>query len=131
MRHRRYTSPVPRAATIAAIERISTPIARPGRRATGPSRALTRRSPLGLALIVLLSPPARADAPADLAASLAALGAAFRAYDAGDLATAKTELARLPRPGRGLAISDYVLWLRGMVALRSGEPARAETAFRE
>ncbi|HEY0990944.1 MAG TPA: tetratricopeptide repeat protein, partial [Kofleriaceae bacterium] len=129
-----------RAATIAAMERISPPIARPGRRATGRSRAFARCWLVGCALIATLSSPARAEAQGDLAASLTALGAAYRAYDAGDLATAKTELARLPatfgaqgaQPGRrALAIRDYVLWLRGMVALRSGDPARAETAFRE
>jgi soluble lytic murein transglycosylase len=135
MRHGRYTSPVVRAATLAL-------------------------------LIAVVSSPARADAPRDRARSLIALGAAYRAYDAGDLATAKAELAKLPaalgsesspragardaarggranrgagadrddnRAGdlRGLAIRDYVLWLRGMVALRTGEPARAEAAFRE
>lgn len=58
-----------------------------------------------------------------------ALGDAFRAYDAGDLATARTQLAALD--DRTLAIRDYALWLRGMVALRGGDPARAESAFRE
>jgi len=87
-------------------------------------------------LIAVLSSPARADAPAELTASLTALGAAYRAYDAGDVATAKAELAKLPAAlgaerARGLAIRDYALWLRGMVALRTGEPARAEAAFRE
>ncbi len=31
----------------------------------------------------------------------------------------------------GLAIGDYLLWLRGMVALRTGDPARAQPAFRQ
>ncbi|HSS00196.1 MAG TPA: transglycosylase SLT domain-containing protein [Kofleriaceae bacterium] len=90
------------------------------------------------ALIAVLSSAARA-APEERAGtgrSLEALGAAYRAYDAGDLATARGELAKVPaaaadgtRRGSELAIADYALWLRGMVALRSGEPARAQAAF--
>ncbi|MEO7735398.1 MAG: transglycosylase SLT domain-containing protein [Kofleriaceae bacterium] len=110
--------------------------------------------------------PARGDTLSDL-------GAAYRAYDAGDLVAAKAQLARLANvaipsappaakrskrdakhpdakhpdgasggdgaDGRdadradppGLAIGDYLLWLRGMVWLRSGDPARAEPAFRQ
>jgi soluble lytic murein transglycosylase len=102
------------------------------------------------ALIAVLSSPARSEpseprprAPAGASGALKALGAAYRAYDAGDLATARADLAKLPAaaaadgaPGRQraapeLAIVDYVLWLRGMVALRGGEPARAQAAFRE
>lgn len=97
IRHRRYTSPVVRAATIAA-------------------------------LIAVVSSQARA-APSESHA-LGALGAAYRAYDAGDLVQARAELARLPASAK-IAIGDYALWLRGMLALRGGDPARAETAFRE
>ena len=130
--------------------------------------------------------------------TLAELGEAYRAYDAGDLVAAKARLARLAnvnvvvagdaaaptdkrgkhgdgkrgdakrhgngngngngdgngngngngngsgngngddgetagasRAAAGLAIGDYLLWLRGMVWLRTGEPARAEPAFRQ
>ena len=55
------------------------------------------------------------------------LGAALRAYDAGDLAGARRLLARLDE--KALANRDYLLWLRGMVALRGGEPAAARAAF--
>jgi soluble lytic murein transglycosylase len=72
--------------------------------------------------------PAETAGPAD-AGAVRALGDAFRAYDAGDLATARTRLADLD--DRTLPIRDYALWLRGMVALRSGDPARAESAFHE
>jgi soluble lytic murein transglycosylase len=85
-------------------------------------------------------PHARAKAPrAGTAAAIAtaattgdavhALGEAYRAYDAGDLAAARAQLATLD--DHGLAIRDYALWLRGMVALRSGDPARAEAWFRQ
>jgi soluble lytic murein transglycosylase len=59
------------------------------------------------------------------------VGAAFRAYDAGDLATARIQLRKLEGRDDRLAIRDYTLWLRGMVALRSGDPVRAEAAFRQ
>ncbi len=61
------------------------------------------------------------------AAPAAHLGAAFRAYDAGDLATARSELAQVTH----VANRDYLWWLRGMVALRSGDAATAEAAFRK
>jgi soluble lytic murein transglycosylase len=62
---------------------------------------------------------------------LRVLGDAFRAYDAGDLPGAASQLARLDDDdAQALAIRDYAWWLRGMVALRSGEPRRAEAAFR-
>ena len=73
-------------------------------------------------LIAILPAAARGDAVHDL-------GDAYRAYDAGDLAGAKAKLAGLD--DKALAIRDYALWLRGMVALRRGEPARAEAWFRE
>ena len=55
------------------------------------------------------------------------LGAAYRAYDANDLTGARTALAKLD--DRALAARDYALWLRGMVALRSGDADAAQTAF--
>lgn len=55
------------------------------------------------------------------------LGAAFAAYDANDLTAAKARLAALD--DKAIVARDYVLWLRGMVALRSGDPAGAEVAF--
>ncbi len=61
------------------------------------------------------------------AAPAAHLGAAFRAYDAGDLATARSELAQVDH----VANRDYLWWLRGMVALRSGDATTAEAAFRK
>ena len=73
-------------------------------------------------VIGLTARPARGDAVHDL-------GDAFRAYDAGDLAAARAKLAGVD--DTGLAIRDYALWLRGMVALRSHEPARAEPMFRQ
>lgn len=90
------------------------------------------------ALIAVLSSAARAapDERAGVGRSLEALGAAYRAYDDGDLATARSELAKVPpaptdgkRREAELAIADYALWLRGMVALRSGDPVRAQAAF--
>lgn len=57
------------------------------------------------------------------------LGEAFRAYDAGDLATAK-QLADKLDPQK-LATRDYALWIRGMVALRGGDPKSARTAFEQ
>ncbi|MGH2898291.1 MAG: tetratricopeptide repeat protein, partial [Solirubrobacteraceae bacterium] len=89
-------------------------------------------------MIAVLSSAARGapDERAGMGRSLEALGAAYRAYDDGDLAVARSELAKVPpaptdgkRRGAELAIADYALWLRGMVALRSGDPARAQAAF--
>ncbi|MDX2092938.1 MAG: transglycosylase SLT domain-containing protein [Kofleriaceae bacterium] len=57
-------------------------------------------------------------APADL-------GAAFRAYDANDLAGAKAALAKADP----VANRDYALWLRGMIELRAGDPDEAKAAF--
>ena len=54
------------------------------------------------------------------------LGAAYRAYDAGDLAAAKAKLARITGT---LANQDYVLYLRGMVQLRTGNPGAAKASF--
>lgn len=55
------------------------------------------------------------------------LGDAFRAYDAGDLVRVRTLVARLD--ARHVANDDYLYWLRGMVALRSGDVAGARAAF--
>ncbi|HLL23451.1 MAG TPA: hypothetical protein VK427_15040, partial [Kofleriaceae bacterium] len=55
------------------------------------------------------------------------LGDAYRAYDAGELATAKAKLAKLDE--RKLANRDYYFYLRGMVSLRTGDPAMAKAAF--
>ncbi len=52
------------------------------------------------------------------------LGAAFRAYDANDLAGAATKL-----DPSAVANGDYALWLQGMVALRTGDLDRARSAF--
>lgn len=55
------------------------------------------------------------------------LGEAYRAYDHNDLAAAKKHLAKID--DRKVIAQDYVLWLRGMVALRSGDIAVAQRAF--
>jgi soluble lytic murein transglycosylase len=67
-------------------------------------------------------PPRHAE-PADVAR----LGDAFRAYDRGDLAAASKLLAKLGP----VANADYAAWLRGMVALRSGDAATAQRAFEQ
>jgi soluble lytic murein transglycosylase len=76
------------------------------------------------ALITLMwaTAPAHAD---DASAKL--LGDAYRAYDAGDLAAARAALASLD-DGK-LENRDYALWLRGQVALASGDPRGATVAF--
>ena len=70
--------------------------------------------------------PARSTAFASPAEDL---GAAFRAYDANDLAGAAAKLATID--DRAIVNRDYLLWLRGMVALRSDEPEAARTAFEQ
>ncbi|HEY5938410.1 MAG TPA: transglycosylase SLT domain-containing protein [Kofleriaceae bacterium] len=57
------------------------------------------------------------------------LGRAFTAYDRGDLAASKQALAKIPEPA--IKNRDYLLWLRGMVALRLGDAATAKRAFAE
>lgn len=57
------------------------------------------------------------------------LGEAFHAYDANDLDGAAVALGSLEASGASVASRDYVLWLRGMVALRSGDAAAAGAAF--
>jgi hypothetical protein len=72
----------------------------------------------GLLLILVVTSSARADPR---------IGNAFRAYEKHDLAEAKKQLAGL-RVER-VANRDYLYWIRGMVALRSGEYERARDAF--
>ncbi|HET9623448.1 MAG TPA: transglycosylase SLT domain-containing protein [Kofleriaceae bacterium] len=69
-------------------------------------------------------------APAPRAA-LRELGEAYHAYDAGDLAAADAALGHLKLGPGVTVVRDYVLWLRGMIALRTGAPARAEAQFRQ
>ncbi len=78
---------------------------------------------LSLAVVVVLGLAAHAqgDAPQRL-------GAAYRAYDGGDLAAAQAEIAKVDAKELG-PVRDHVLWLRGMVALRTGELASAAAAF--
>ena len=57
------------------------------------------------------------------------LGEAYRAYDANDLAHAAAALARLD--DSALVNRDYALWLRGMVALRAGDPDAAAKQFKK
>jgi soluble lytic murein transglycosylase len=60
-------------------------------------------------------------------ATATTLGDAFRAYDKSDFATAKKHLAKLD--DKKVVSLDYALWLRGMVALRTGDHAAAKKAF--
>jgi predicted Zn-dependent protease len=55
------------------------------------------------------------------------LGQAFAAYDAGDLAGARAALTGLTADR--LANPDYLVWLRGQVALLDGHPADAARDF--
>lgn len=55
------------------------------------------------------------------------LGEAFRAYDRSDLPAAQRLLRQLG--DRSLKNRDYVLWLRGMVALRTGNAGAAKRSF--
>ncbi|CAN5733630.1 hypothetical protein BH11MYX2_BH11MYX2_13800 [soil metagenome] len=57
------------------------------------------------------------------------LGRAYKAYDDNDLGGAKAALATLEDDK--LVCKDYALWLRGMVALRSGDAEAADAAFKE
>jgi len=69
-------------------------------------------------VVVALSSVAEAGSPK-------ALGAAYAAYDRGDLEGARRQLARVGK----VVNRDYELWLRGMVALRLGRHAEARKAF--
>lgn len=60
-------------------------------------------------------------------ATAATLGDAFRAYDKSDFVVAKKLLGKLD--DRKVVSLDYALWLRGMVALRTGDNAAAKRAF--
>jgi soluble lytic murein transglycosylase len=55
------------------------------------------------------------------------LGDAFRAYETGDLTKAKAKLAKLDEAK--LTNKDYLHYVRGMVLLRTGDPAGAKTSF--
>jgi soluble lytic murein transglycosylase len=57
------------------------------------------------------------------------LGDAFRAYDRDDLAGASGELAAVS--DAVVANRDYVIWLRGMIALHTGELPAAKRAFEQ
>ena len=61
------------------------------------------------------------------AADVKRLGDAYRAYDRGDLAAAAAIASKLG----AVANVDYAWWLRGMIALRSGDAALAQRAFGE
>ncbi len=55
------------------------------------------------------------------------LGDAFRAYEAGDLDTAKAKLSGLDETR--IVNRDYLFWIRGMVQLRTGNPTGAKASF--
>ncbi|MBA3395600.1 MAG: transglycosylase SLT domain-containing protein [Deltaproteobacteria bacterium] len=74
--------------------------------------------------VLAVSGLTRATAQAHPAADL---GDAYRAYDAAELGTARAKLAGLDE--KALANRDYLYWLRGMIALRSGDPAAARADF--
>src|SRR5512140_1582629 len=59
------------------------------------------------------------------AADVKRLGDAFRAYDRGELDTAKQLADKIGE----VANKDYLWWLRGMIALRQGDAAAARRAF--
>lgn len=88
-------------------------------------RAATLASWIAVVGVVsgLVSPRGAQAAPRDL-------GAAYRAYAAGDLDDARAKLVRYDSDGNA-AVRDYALWLHGMIALRTGDPVRAETWFRQ
>lgn len=69
---------------------------------------------------------ARATPRGSAGAPARVLGDGFRAYDAGDLATAQRISDQLDPH---LANHDYALWLAGMVALRRGDAEAARRAF--
>lgn len=77
------------------------------------------------AFVLMMGLAAQADA-APPRSPARMLGEGFRAYDAGDLATAQ-KLSDTLDPH--LVNRDYALWLAGMVALRSGDAAAARRAF--
>jgi soluble lytic murein transglycosylase len=88
--------------------------------------ATVRRAALITAWVLgsaVASAPAIDAAPGGDSDPAVHLGRAFRAYDAGDLATAADELATLD--ARSLVNRDYYHWLRGQVALLRGQPRAA------
>src|SRR5258708_3603875 len=60
-----------------------------------------------------------------------ALGAAFPAYDRGDLDDAERSLAELGHQDELVTNRDYLWWLRGMVAMRTDKIDDARAAFRK
>jgi len=80
-----------------------------------------------VALCAVASSTTAAATPSRDDDSARTLGAAFAAYDRGDLAAAASSLAALD-DGK-LVARDYALWLRGMVALRGGDPTAAQAIF--
>lgn len=87
---------------------------------------------LSLALVVVLGlvAPARAGDKESLADSVEAkrLGAAYRAYDAGDPAAALAELKRID-PDYLWPVREHILWLRGMAELRTGDYRNAQLTW--
>ncbi|MGN6109342.1 MAG: transglycosylase SLT domain-containing protein [Kofleriaceae bacterium] len=68
-----------------------------------------------------------AAAPASAEPAAKDLGDAFRAYDQGDLERARQLAFRID--DKAIRNQDYLLWLRGMVGLRTGALDDARTAF--
>lgn len=81
---------------------------------------MVRATVVAIALAAAVA-PARADD------ATARLGQAFAAYDRGDLPAARGALDGLD--GATLANPDYLLWVRGQVALAEGRAAEAATDF--
>lgn len=105
------------AAALVAI--TATAEARPRKPApTRPTRPTARRPPAAPT-----PPPVRPGNPADARR----LGRAYEAYQAGDLDGAR-QLLRGLGPDQ-LANPDYLLWVRGQVALQAGRPADARPDF--
>jgi soluble lytic murein transglycosylase len=80
---------------------------------------------LVMALVAVAEATPKKPHPADVQTAQR-LGDAFRAYDAGELAKAKQLVDKV---GDKLANRDYALWLRGMISLRTNDPAGAKAAF--
>lgn len=92
-------------------------------RGIGVAILVVMRPLLLLAVVGALVSTARADGTA-----AERLGQAYRAYEANDLAGA-AERIRGVDPDELAPVSDYVRWLGGMVALRTGDPAAAKAHF--
>ena len=78
--------------------------------------------------LVLMAMVDRAAATPDTTSPADYLGAAFAAYEAGDLDGARDALAHVS-PDQ-LANADYLRWVRGQVALHDGDPRAALADFR-